>query len=661
VSMDIAVTNSAVKSPTRPQVNLWQDFYELQPVYPSSLPDPTKIAYAGTVVSTAASVDRDLSGYNDQFLNQLSTSISAKYYIPGVKGLYLKGLVNYLENTSERKNWLKAYSMYTYEPTNQTYTTFGSAPVTSLAQSYDKARRITSQTSVNYDNVFGSVHKVSALALMEVIDYSQSYFTAGRGGYLTSSIDQLFAGGGGNQVANGSASQTGRISYIGRVNYSFKEKYLFESTLRYDGSPNFPTNKRWGLFPSVSLGWRINEESFFKNNVTWIDNLKLRVSASNTGFDGIGAYQYLTGYQFGNTFIANDVIKQGLVSTGLANPDITWEEMNIYNVGLDFSMNNGKVYGSVDGFFRKRKNILASPVLTLPNTFGATLPLQNINSMNTRGIEVVIGTKGKIKDFSYDVSGNFSFSRSKWVNYAEPAYATPDDIKIRQLSGRWTDVTWGYVADGLFTSAQEIADYAPVLDQDGQQNATILPGDIKYKDQNGDHILDWRDSAPIGFNNQPQIMFGFNINLSYKNFSLSALIQGAANNDVLLNYGVENFANQKDVVYDERWTEQNNNANAIIPRQYMGGKVNNRYASSYWLKDASYGRLKVLNIGYDLPASLMKSIGFSSIRVYFAGTNLFTVSGLSKYNIDPEAPSGIKSGNNYPQQKVYSLGLNVAF
>lgn len=659
VSMDISATEGILHSPTRPQANLWQDFYSLEPTYPATLPDPTKIAYGGYIESTIATTTRALGGYNDQDISQVSASLSAKYLVPGVKGLYLKELVNYLQNSTEGKEWIKAYTMYTYDPTSGAYTPWQPAPVTSLTETYDKAVTITNQLSLNYDRTFQSGHRISALALMEVSNYSENYFSAARSGYITTAIDQLFAGGQDGQSANGTASETGRISYVGRLDYSYKDKYLLESTMRYDGSPNFPADKRWGFFPSVSAGWRINEESFFKNSISWVDNLKLRASVSTTGFDGIGAYQYLTGYQFANAFIANNTIRQGLISTGLANPDITWEQMTTYNVGLDFSVNHGIIYGTLDGFFRNRNHILASPVLTLPNTFGATLPLENIDSQNARGFEITVGHKDKIGDFSYDVSGNFAFTRAKWVHYAEPDYTDPDDIRIHQVSGRWTDVVWGYVANGLFTSEQEIKNYP--LDQDGQKNATIQPGDIKYVDQNHDGVLDWRDEQPIGLGNQPEITFGFNLNASYKRFSLSALIQGAAKNDVLLDFGVQNFSNQPNVVYDDRWTTQNDNANAIIPRQYMGGKVNNTYVSTYWLKNASYGRLKTLNIGYDFTYPAIRRLGISGLRLYFAGTNLFTVSGLLKYHIDPEAPSGIMTGNYYPQQKVYSLGLNASF
>src|SRR6218665_3021371 len=658
VSMDVAANAGSVNSPTRAQTNLWQDFYELYPTLPASLPDPARIAYGGTLTSTIASVTRDLGGYNDQNNSQLSATLSARYDIPGVKGLYLKGLVNYLQNNTETKVWTKAYTMWTYEPTNDTYTPFISAPVTGLNESYYKARTVTAQASLNYGRTFGD-HSISGLLLTEVVDYADHWLSAGRTGFITTSIDYLFAGGNDNQQANGSASESGRVGYVGRLNYAFKDKYLLEATLRYDGSPKFPAGKRWGLFPSVSAGWRITEEPFFKDHAQWLSNLKLRASVSNTGYDGIGAFQYLTGYQFGSAYIVDQQIRTGLISTGLANPDITWEEMTIYNIGVDYALHNNKIYGELDVFYRDRRNMLANRLSSLPNTFGATLPLENINSMNNRGLELKLGYRNKIGEVSFDISGNFSYTRAKWDHFEEPDYTDPDDIKINKVSGNWANRLFGYQSDGLFTSAEEIQGYK--LDQDGQANQTLLPGYIKYIDQNGDNKLDWRDKVEIGKTNDPEMMFGLNLNVNYKNFDFSVLFQGAAGRNFLEYLAVENFANQKDVLYDNRWTEENNNKWASVPRQYMGGKVNNSYTSDYWLKDASYLRLKTLSLGYNLPSHLLNRAGISSVRIYFAGTNLITFSGMNKYNVDPEAPTGIKTGNYYPQQKVYTLGVNLSF
>jgi TonB-linked SusC/RagA family outer membrane protein len=495
--------------------------------------------------------------------------------------------------------------------------------------------------------------------LVELVDYNEKWISAGRAGYITDAMDYLFAGGADMQYSDGRAAESGRISYVGRINYAYKLKYLLETTMRYDGSPKFPKDGRWGFFPSISAGWRLSEESFIKDNANWIDNLKLRASFSSTGYDGIGAFQYLTGYSFGNRYIVNNTVRNGLVSTGLANPNITWEEMSIYNIGLDFSLLKNSLYGEMDVFYRDRSNILANRIGSLPNTFGATLPLENINSMNSRGFDFQLGYRNKWEDLVYDVSANISWTRSKWDHYEEPDYTDPADIRINKASGNWVNRVFGYKSDGLFTSQEEIDNHD--LDQDSQGNATIKIGDVKYIDIEKDGVLDWKDKIEIGVDDNPEINYGFNVNLAYKGFDFSALFQGTARRDVLINLHMANNGNNPKSLYDLRWTEDNNDKWAKVPRIYLGPKANNEYTSDYWIKNGSYLRLKTLNLGYNLPQKWMSQIGFNQVRLYIAGTNLFTISGLKKYGLDPETPSNIRVGFYYPQQKTYSFGMNLIF
>ncbi len=659
VGFDLSLIVSSLQSPIRSQSSLWQDLQESQPVYPAHLPDASKLAYTGMVISTIASTTRDLGGYDDVNRNELFSTFNLKYTVPGIKGLSLKGLVNYINNTWKSKRWEKQYTMYVYEPESDTYLPKAGATSTSLNEGYGETRSITSQISLNFERMFAGKHNVSALLLSEISSSNSLNISAARRGFTTTTIDYLFAGGAEDQFANGSASETGRLSYVGRLNYDYKSRYLFETTMRYDGSPKFATGKRWGFFPSVMGGWRISEESFLKENVSWLNNLKLRTSYSKAGYDGIGAFQYLTGYNFANRYIVENQIRTGLSTTGLSNPQITWEEMTIYNLGLDFSMFRGKLYGEIDAFYRDRQRILATRAVSVPSTFGASLPAENINAQNNRGFEIMIGHKNKINDFSYDFSANVSYARAKWTHYDEPDYTDPDDIRIKQVTGNWADRWFGYQSDGLFTTQEEITNYT--LNQDNQGNATLKPGDIKYVDQNNDNKLDWRDYVQIGNSNTPQIMFGLNLSLSYKNFDLSVLGQGAAGYHYMLNLQLPNECNVPEIMYNLRWTEANNDKYAMVPRVYMGGKQNNNYTSDYWLYNASYFRIKTINLGYNLPKSLLTKLDISNLRLYFSGTNLFTFSKMSEFSIDPETSSGSRAGLGYPQQKVYSLGINLSF
>lgn len=659
VGFDLSYMKSNLKGLRRSQESLWIDLYEHQPVYMSKLPDPDKVPYAGQVTSVIASTNRDISGYNDVINNQLSATVTAKLDVPWIEGLYLKGLFNYKYDTRENKVWEKAYKMYEYDPTSGNYTEHPSPFQTSLNESFSRNETLSGQISLNYDRTFANDHQTSVLLLTELIDYNEKWISAGRAGYITDAMDYLFAGGADMQYSDGRAAESGRISYVGRINYAYKSKYLLEATMRYDGSPKFPKGGRWGFFPSVSAGWRLSEESFIKDQIKWIDHLKLRASFSSTGYDGIGAFQYLTGYQFSNRYIVNNTVRNGLVSTGLANSNITWEEMVIYNVGLDFGLLRNSLYGEMDVFYRDRTNILANRIGSLPNTFGATLPLENINSMTSRGFEFQLGYRNKWNDLVYDVSANISWSRSKWDHFEEPDYTDPADIRINKASGNWTNRVFGYKSDGLFTSQEEIDNHN--LDQDGQGNATIKIGDIKYIDIEKDGVLDWKDKVKIGTDDSPEINYGININLAYKGFDFSALFQGTARRDVLINLHMANEGNNPKSLYDLRWTEESNDKWAKVPRVYMGPKANNEYASDYWIKNGNYLRLKTMSLGYNLPQRWMSQIGFNQVRLYIAGTNLFTVSGLKKYGLDPETPSNIRVGSYYPQQKTYSFGINLTF
>jgi TonB-linked SusC/RagA family outer membrane protein len=444
----------------------------------------------------------------------------------------------------------------------------------------------------------------------------------------------------------------GRSSFVGRLNYSYKDKYILETSLRADASAKFPAQKRWGYFPSVLLAWRLSQERFIANNTAIIDDLKIRASYGSSGNDGVGNFQYLSGYVISANYLINNAVRQGINSTGLANPDLTWEKIKIYNVAIDASFLNRKLYGTAEVFYRTRSGIPTTRITTLPNTFGASLPPENLNSINNRGFEFVIGTLGKIEDFSYDISSNISWARAKWDHYEQPEYTDPDEMRLNKIAGEWTDRRLMYKSDGLFTSQAEID--ALLFDQDLQGNTTLRPGDIRYVDVNEDGRLDWRDQVKVP-GTTPLWMYGLNINLKYKNFDLSSLFQGA-------------FGYYKHVVlvggpvsektYELRWTESNNDPNALIPR--LGGAGTNGLTSDYRMKSAGYLRLKAMSIGYNLPSNLLKNARIQQVRFYLSGINLLTFDKLKKYGVDPEMPDGM-GGYYYPQQRTISLGLNFSF
>jgi hypothetical protein len=366
----------------------------------------------------------------------------------------------------------------------------------------------------------------------------------------------------------------------------------------------------------------------------------------------VGNFQYLSGYAIDMNYLINNTVRQGINSTGLANPDLTWEKIKIHNAAVDWSLLNRKLYGTAEVFYRTRSGIPATRITTLPNTFGASLPPENLNSINNRGFEFVIGTVGNQADFTYNISSNISWSRAKWDHYEQPEYTDPDEIRLNKISGEWTDRRLMYKSDGLFTSQAEI-DALP-FDQDLQGNTTLRPGDIRYVDVNGDGRLDWRDQVKVP-GTVPLWIYGLNINLKYKNFDFSSLFQGAFGyyTHAVLAGGI-----LSEKTYELRWTESNNDAHALVPR--LGGAGTNGLTSDYRMKSAGYLRLKAMSLGYNLPPALLKRIQIQQARFHLSGINLLTFDKLKKYGVDPEMPDGM-GGYYYPQQRTISLGLNLSF
>ena len=662
-SLDLSAIKDDVRQSNRPASEewFWMDFFDSTPTSHASFPDPTKVPHIGPGPFNAIiNTHEDLGGYDKTYKNTLNGAFTVNYKVHPVPGLSAKLKLNYQQVSYDRKNWTKQNDIWDYDYATDTYTLYGKSMPTSLKQEFHKNQVITGQFSLNYDRVINKDHAINGLALVEIIDYNNGNFSAYRENYVTSAIDQLFAGGTINQQANGSASVSGRASFVARANYAYQGKYLLEATARYDGSPNFPKDKRWGFFPSLSAGWRMSEEAFIKNNLTWIDNLKLRAGVSQTGFDSVGAFQYLTGYKFEGYNVLGGKEVPGLTTTGIANTNISWETMTLYNVGLDLSVLNNKLYSEIDVFYRKRDDMLGTRVVSLPNTFGATLPSENINSQSTRGFEVLIGHRGNFGEFSYDISGNVSWSRSKWIHYDEPDYTDPDDIRLKKKSGQWIDVYNAYKSDGLFTSQEEIDNLG--YDMDGMGNTSLRPGDIKILDLNNDGEVDWRDASTIGSGGTPHIIYGINLNMKYKGFDLSVFAQGAADYYVQLHSGninIDGVRTPFKVIWNERWTPENNDRNAIIPRQKIGQTTNN-WNSDYWYKNASYLRLKNLTLGYTFDKGLIRNLRMENLRLFVVGTNLFAINPLRKYGLDPETPDATR-GWSYPVTKSVSLGLNVTF
>jgi TonB-linked SusC/RagA family outer membrane protein len=664
MSVDLAYILENNYGPARSIDGIWQDFWYTEPFYPSTLPDPSKISFAngGGTGGAHISSNTELSGFNDRNTVNSKLQVAFNYNFDFLPGLYAKALVDYNSGYGKGKLFNFFKDTYLYDNTAQVYTRMPSASSNQLTQTFSDWSTMMGQLSLNYEKVFDGKHTFSGFILTEIIHSKGSYMSASREKFETTSIPYLFAGGLENKDNNGSAWEAGRLSFISRLNYSYQSKYLLETTFRYDASAKYAPDKRWGLFPSVSLGWRISEEEFMQNNKLALSNLKLRGGLSQTGDDGVASFAYLSGYNFGSAYIAEGKVSTGLISKGLPNPMLTWEVMNLYNLGLDFGLFKNKIYGELDFFYRLRQGIPGTRNATIPDTFGASLPIVNLNAIDTRGFEFMLGTTGKISDLRYDLSANISWSRSKWYYLEEPEYTDPDQIRVYQQTGKWVDRQLGFQSAGLFTNEEQIKALTYFYQPNTLVN-NLKPGDVILKDQNDDGVLNYRDYVEIGKGNVPHWMGGVNIGLSYKNIDLSALFQGAFGYTYYLRLYTQDVnpdmnSGYTETVYRHRWTERNNNPTALVPR--LGGSVSNTWASDYNFIDGSYIRLKTFSLGYNLSSKLIKKLEIESLRMYLAGNNLLTFSKLNQFKIDPEAPNGASS-RYFPQMKTVTLGLNLSF
>ncbi|MUH38253.1 SusC/RagA family TonB-linked outer membrane protein, partial [Zobellia amurskyensis] len=569
------------------------------------------------------------------------------------------------------KSLRKPYTVWDYNYDTDTYTDLGIASSrSSITENYAKSIQIYPLLTLEYKKKIGN-HSLDALALVETIDYSNEAIEARRYDLVTTDIPYLSAGNQNTQENGSSASESGRKSYVGRLNYNYKNKYFLEGTMRADATgEKFSPDSRWGYFPSVSASWKLSEENFL-NNFYALNNLKLRLSYSQTGLDNVGDFRYVTGYNIlDSLYLIDGSAGQIIRTNGLPNPNVTWLDNTLYNVGLDGVFWNGKLGFEFDVFYRLTEGIFGTNQRDIPSTFGGTLPQENINNRADRGFDLVINHRNQIgEDFSYDVSANVGWARQKWVDFSETEYTDPDDIRLKQKEGNYTNRNIGYLSDGLLMTQGDID--ALTFDQDGDGNSTLVPGDIRYIDLNKDGVLDERDRADIGYGSIPDISFGLNLGVSYKNFSLSTLFQGASLFSMEIGGGARgafsNGSTPYDYQYEYSWRPDydnpnvNVNPNAILPRiTNTGTSTNNSKSSDFWLLDGTYLRLKSINLNYSLGKDLIDKLGFSSFDIYASGSNLFSFNklGIYKNTFDPEGPAN-QDGVTYPIMKTLTLGFKV--
>jgi TonB-linked SusC/RagA family outer membrane protein len=601
------------------------------------------------------------SGYFRARNNNIDTKLSLTWDIKEIRGLSLKSYASLVYNTNYTKEWGKSYELYTLNRQTGEYDAFTASPEgsfseTVLTQSMGFGNHSVLQQSINYERGFGN-HSVSALLLGELQQNSGQNFLGRRQDFQSNLIDQLFAGSNENKDANGGEFRENRLGLVGRVSYDFKAKYFLESSFRYDGSSRFAPGNEWGFFPSVSVGWRISEEPFFDGLSRTIQNLKLRASVGTAGNDGTAAYQWLSGFVYSGFFAINETAIPAIDNTALANRDLTWETITTYDVGIDASFFDKSITISLDYFYRNRDDVLAFASGSVPSTLGVALAAENFYEFSNEGYEIALTyAKDVNKDFSISAGLNFSYSRETAEFIDEAMIEDPFMRQNLTVTGGFTNLRRGYISDGLFQSQEEI-EQSPI--QDGNNNTSIQPGDVRYVDLNNDNIIDVRDQKVFGNGDRPAYNYSLSLGADYKNFSISALFTGGLGYDIYidgeaqspLRNGFNGYTYQLDY-----WTPENTGAR--YPRITDGGFNDNNYRySDFWMRNGNHIRLKNLNLSYSIPESLIDAIqGFDEIRFFVTGHNLLVIRDYEE-EFDPQMQSS--TGWYYPQLMSWTIGLNL--
>ncbi len=578
-------------------------------------------------------------GYRRNYETGIWTNVTVKQDLASItKGLSARAVFGYnVANNFTRNMERDAFPSFVYNSSDGSYSLFDPAterlPIMKLAYSTGPMnRRITFQANLSYDRTFNQTHHVYALALSNM--YTR---TPGAG------LPENFRG------------------YTFRVGYDYKGRYLAEVNAGYNGSDKFVTQERYTLFPAASIGWNIAEEPFFKDKIGGISLLKIRASHGLVGKDPQTdkyifeqVYNEVAGvYSFGEVASSTGNNASGVREGELENLNVRWELEQSSNIGLDIDAFNGKLKASADFFRRYRYDILRVRQ-SIPAYAGVAFPIANYASIKTRGFEVDVTHRHNIGEFSYSVNANVSVARSIIVEADE---AVPE-MAYQAQTGGYLGRVLGYVSDGFYTA--ENIDSSPK-----PSGKAVGPGDLRYKDLDGDGVITPKDRTRLDYPNLPNTIYGLNLGVAYKGFSMSANFQAATNFTLrAISTQIVPFVSNLRQIHLDTWTPENPNASLprILPNWI--GTVNdpNTYVSDFWNRRGDYLRLRTAEFAYALPSHIVTRLHLQGIRVYANGSNLFTWMLVDKniYNLDPESASG--SGiATYPQQKIWNFGLHLTF
>ncbi len=608
--------------------------------------------------ANAAVYVQDLTGYDRTTINTINTTFTADWDLSFItKGLSVQGKMAYDVVNRFNKNWKKNWNYWSYDEITETYEEKTNSHFASpnLYESQTNYSTVTLNANINYDRDFNG-HHVTALAGFEQSSYRYDTFNASITQFDSDILDEFFAGSADKNYykIGGSARETARRSYFGRLGYDYKSKYMIQGIIRFDGSENFPKANRWGVFPGVSAGWRISEEPWIKDNAPALTNLKIRASYGEQGNDQIAAFQYMTTYGYSSSSIYRMEIDgnkvNAIIPGAIPNESVTWEVARTYNIGIDGNIHNGLFGWELEAFHTRRSNILCTRNASIPYYTGlvGSLPDENIGIVSNKGIELQLSHQNRVAngDFIYQVTGNFMYVK----NTIEFMDETPwgEGREYMNQTGHPMGSTLIYLVKGINKTEAD-------LENNPQMKGATL-GDLMFEDLDGDGQITTFDRKRCDLTAVPQIVFGLNFTAQYKGFDFSMLLQGQGR--ARYYYAPLMDPQSGNVEYyaaKNAWTLDNPDSN--YPR--LGSTVSNGGVnrSSFYYRNAAFLRLKNLEIGYTIPQKAFGKVPVKGLRVYLAGYNLLTLSGLKE--IDPETSD--EGFQNYPQMRIFNAGVKLTF
>ena len=573
------------------------------------------------------------SGYNKERHKEM-LAIFDVIYSP-LKDWNIKGTVASYSHNNTKKDRSKTY--YLYDADGNVARTENLIPT--LRETNEYLYRTQIQFLTDYKFSLNETHNFSLLAGYSQEYYNTENFWASRDNMPFDNIDVLDTGS--SNLQNGGNAQDVAIqSVFGRINYDYMGKYLFEASLRTDGSSRFADGHRWGVFPSFSAGWNVQRESFMQE-IEWLSELKIRASWGTLGdAEKVGYYPTAQVLTYNPKIYAfNNALVGGAYSATAINRDITWERSEQKNIGLDLGFLDQRIKFTAEYFINNRKDILYTP--PVPTEFGLAAPISNLLEMKNTGMEFLFSYNDKKGDFSWGIDLNAGFSKNKVLEMGSSDRWIENNV-ITYLNDRY-QLPYGYEADGLFQSEEDIKNHAT--------QGNVLPGNIKFKDQNEDGKIDGDDRVVLS--RKIPVNYGSNIYLGYKGFDFLINMYGRINTERYIS-GYEGWAfyltqNARPMHIDS-WSETNKNAS--YPRLTLTNTSNDTQYNSFWLRNADYLKIQNIQIGYVIPKAILGKVNIDYLRIYLSSQNIATITGYDGF--DPE-------GGWYPLPRTFAFGFNLKF